>query len=188
MRQMLGGLHSRYDRADRRAGGDRRRAEADPPESRGRGRRLRRDDRRASRRARRGYGARLARPRRKWRLCLHARAARRAAGARASTPDFLASAEARRLNEHAPVAARSLRRPALFCAGATRPRSSGPSGLARRRDGGGAKGHFPDAALQGPRRDEPGSALGDDARPRGALAACRSRSRKATTPTIFSSS
>ena len=80
---------------------------------------------------------------------------------------LIASAEARRLDEHARALAEAFARAGDVCAARRRNPGRRPIGPARRGDRRGAQGRdLP--ALQGPRRDEQGPALGNHARPRGA--------------------
>ena len=77
---------------------------------------------------------------------------------------LLASIEARRLNEHAQTLREVFASPALFLRRGDQAQVSGPGGLLDAVMAAGQKGHIPDAALQRAWRNEPGAALGDDAR------------------------
>ena len=81
---------------------------------------------------------------------------------------LIASADARRLAEHARPLAEAFSSPAAFLRRGEETAVSGPSGLLAAVNAR-AQGHG-DPALQGPWGNEQGPALGDDARPRGALA------------------
>ena len=83
---------------------------------------------------------------------------------------LLGSAEARRINEHASSLHEIYARPARFIRKGEERQVSGPCAARRYRHGRRAEGNFADPALQRIGRDEPGAAVGDDARPRGALA------------------
>ena len=124
---------------NRGTGGDRRRVEAGVARKRGRGHGFCRNDRRPSRRARRGYGARLEWRGREWRLCLHPRAARRASGSepRRRAVGFDRGAPPQRA---CAIAARCLRKARAFSAQGRSGPGLGAGRSSRRGDGGGQKG------------------------------------------------
>ena len=80
---------------------------------------------------------------------------------------LIASAEARRLDEHARALGEAFSAPAVFARRGDETPVAGPSGLLDAVTEAGRKG-VTVPALQGPRRNEQGPALGDHARPRGA--------------------
>ena len=134
-----------------------------------------------------GHRARLERAGRERRLRVDARTARRETGRDARRgPARPRPRRAGSTNMRGRCARPSTRR-RPSCAAATRRQSPGPSRPARGGHGGRPQGRHV-AALQGPRRNEPGPALGDDARPRGALAAAGEDQARSTRPTTFSSS
>ncbi len=97
-------------------------------------------------------------------ICLRGqvRGVRQAGGARRRSPDLGGSAPSSRTFR---VFAGNLRTPGHLRALDRGTPGRWPGGSARSRHGGRSKGHFADATLIKASRDEPGTTLGDDARP-----------------------
>ena len=168
MRRLLQQAHSRYNKAAVEqaalAGALKPLATADDPEARGARAPAGRADERLPEETERGWSGRT----RGGRLCADARSARRQTGGDIDA-GLIASAEARRLDEHAKPLARSVPRTGDVPAPRRRDAGLRPLGTARGGQRRRAQGRD-HPALQRPRRDEQGPAVGDDARPRGALA------------------
>ena len=170
MRRLLTGLHSRYNRAAVEQA-----ALAGALKPLRHGRRSRRRGarggaRRPDERHRRGDRARLDRPARSERLCAHPRGARRAPGGdprlRACSPRPTPAASTSTPGR----CAEAFAEPATFIRRGEESTGLRPVRPARGRQRRRAQGPD-DPALQGSWRDEQGPAVGDDARPRGPLAA-----------------
>ena len=130
-----------------------------------------------------GARARLARRgQRRRRPRLHAAPARASTERRLIDAALMRSAEARRLDaDSAPICARSTTAPGKLVAARQRIADHRP-GRPRRGGHGARPPRHRRHPLQGPRRDEPGAALGNHARPGNPLAAAGARSATPTRP------
>ncbi len=140
MRRLLNGLHSRYNKAAVEQAALLGALRPLSRRRRARGRTPCAGARRADERDRGGDRARLERPRRGRRLCADPRSARRAVRRRSSTPGLLASADARRLDEHARPLREAFAAPATFTRRGDATTVSGPSELLEAVNAAGRKG------------------------------------------------